>query len=104
MATCVGMVIRVGGVTFNTFVNTLKPVTCRYVRRASGQLSLTRSAHGVRSSLYEHVRAGYSDKPDLDMRRVCEETDKVMTDVDHRKGGLCGDDVREIVRHCAAFN
>ncbi|KAG7277042.1 hypothetical protein CRUP_025452 [Coryphaenoides rupestris] len=94
MATCFGTVARLGVVTFNTI---LKPVSCRYVRRPSGQLSLTRSAHGVRSSLYEHVRAGYSDKPDLDMRRVCEDTDKVIADVDHRKGGLCGDDVREIV-------
>ena len=96
MAICMGMAARVGGVTYNA----LKPVTCGYARRAqSHQLCLRRFAHGVRSSLYEHVREGYSDKPDLDMRLVCEETDKVIANVENRKGGLRGDDVREIVRH-----
>ncbi|XP_056467246.1 serine--tRNA ligase, mitochondrial [Gadus chalcogrammus] len=93
MATCIGMVARVGGVTFNA----LKPVTCEYARRSSNQISLNRFAHGIRSSLYDHVREGYSDKPDLDMRLVCEETDKVVANVENRKGGLRGVDVREIV-------
>uniref|UniRef100_A0A8C4ZMS8 serine--tRNA ligase n=1 Tax=Gadus morhua TaxID=8049 RepID=A0A8C4ZMS8_GADMO len=80
-------------VTFNA----LKPVTCEYARRSSNQISLNRFAHGIRSSLYDHVREGYSDKPDLDMRLVCEETDKVVANVENRKGGLRGVDVREIV-------
>ena len=99
MATCIGMVARVGGVTFNA----LKPVTCEYAIRSSNQISLNRFAHGIRSSLYDHVREGYSDKPDLDMRLVCEETDKVVANVENRKGGLRGVDVREIVRHCTTF-
>uniref|UniRef100_A0A8C5C3H5 Serine--tRNA ligase, mitochondrial n=1 Tax=Gadus morhua TaxID=8049 RepID=A0A8C5C3H5_GADMO len=73
------------------------PVTCEYARRSSNQISLNRFAHGIRSSLYDHVREGYSDKPDLDMRLVCEETDKVVANVENRKGGLRGVDVREIV-------
>lgn len=56
-----------------------------------------RFAHSTRSSLYEHVREGYSDKPELDMRAVCEETDKVIANVENRKGDLQGDDVRKIV-------
>ena len=99
MAICIGMVARVGGVTFNA----LKPVTCGCARRASNKLCLKRFAHGIRSSLYDHVREGYSDKPDLDMRLVCEETDKVIANVANRKGGLRGDDVREILRHCTTF-
>uniref|UniRef100_A0A8D3C567 Serine--tRNA ligase, mitochondrial n=1 Tax=Scophthalmus maximus TaxID=52904 RepID=A0A8D3C567_SCOMX len=55
------------------------------------------SSHGARSSLYEHVREGYSDKPELDMRAVCEETDKVIANVEGRKGELRADDVRAIV-------
>ncbi|XP_061135950.1 serine--tRNA ligase, mitochondrial isoform X2 [Syngnathus typhle] len=51
-----------------------------------------------RSSLYEHVREGYSDKPQLDMRAVCEQTDKVIANVESRKGELRGEDVKEIVR------
>uniref|UniRef100_A0A8C5AR37 Serine--tRNA ligase, mitochondrial n=1 Tax=Gadus morhua TaxID=8049 RepID=A0A8C5AR37_GADMO len=74
-----------------------EPVTCEYARRSSNQISLNRFAHGIRSSLYDHVREGYSDKPDLDMRLVCEETDKVVANVENRKGGLRGVDVREIV-------
>ncbi|XP_051934918.1 serine--tRNA ligase, mitochondrial [Hippocampus zosterae] len=50
-----------------------------------------------RSSLYEHVREGYSDKPELDMRAVCDQTDKVIANVESRKGELCGQDVKEIV-------
>uniref|UniRef100_A0A8D0A976 Serine--tRNA ligase, mitochondrial n=1 Tax=Sander lucioperca TaxID=283035 RepID=A0A8D0A976_SANLU len=59
-----------------------------------------RFSHGARSSLYEHVREGYSDKPELDMRAVCEETDKVIANVENRKGDLRGDDVRNIVSVC----
>uniref|UniRef100_A0AAQ5Z9I7 Serine--tRNA ligase, mitochondrial n=1 Tax=Amphiprion ocellaris TaxID=80972 RepID=A0AAQ5Z9I7_AMPOC len=59
-----------------------------------------RLSHAARSSLYEHVREGYSDKPELDMRAVCEETDKVIANVENRKGELTGDDVRKIVSVC----
>lgn len=48
--------------------------------------------------MYEHVREGFSDKPDLDMRLVCEETDKVIANVEGRKGDLRGEDVHKIVR------
>uniref|UniRef100_A0A4W5QY60 Seryl-tRNA synthetase 2, mitochondrial n=1 Tax=Hucho hucho TaxID=62062 RepID=A0A4W5QY60_9TELE len=43
------------------------------------------------------IAKGYSDKPDLDMRLVCEETDKVIANVETRKWDLRGADVREIV-------
>nr|XP_023689212.1 serine--tRNA ligase, mitochondrial [Paramormyrops kingsleyae] len=67
------------------------------VFRASALVLSRRRAHSLRSSLYEHVRDGYSDKPQLDMRYVCEETDKVIANVEKRKGELRGEDVPEIV-------
>uniref|UniRef100_A0A671UIT8 Serine--tRNA ligase, mitochondrial n=1 Tax=Sparus aurata TaxID=8175 RepID=A0A671UIT8_SPAAU len=72
------------------------------MRLSSGPVGRTchRLSHGARSSLYEHVREGYSDKPELDMRAVCEETDKVIANVESRKGDLRGDDVRKIVSVC----
>uniref|UniRef100_A0A667XQF2 Serine--tRNA ligase, mitochondrial n=1 Tax=Myripristis murdjan TaxID=586833 RepID=A0A667XQF2_9TELE len=79
MATCMGMVARVGGTALN---------------RAG---LFTPQRWSSRSSLYEHVREGYSDKPELDMTLVCEHTDKVMANVESRKGDLRGDDVRDIV-------
>lgn len=85
MATPASMVARVRVAVLTA----LKPLT--------GQCPRRRFAHGVRSSLYEHVRAGYSDKPELDVRAVCEETDKVIANVESRKGDLQGDDVRKIV-------
>uniref|UniRef100_A0A671PQC7 serine--tRNA ligase n=1 Tax=Sinocyclocheilus anshuiensis TaxID=1608454 RepID=A0A671PQC7_9TELE len=57
------------------------------------------SSRPVRSSLYEHVLEGYSHKPKLDMRRVCEETDAVKEEVENRKGDLRAADVGVIVRH-----
>ncbi len=42
---------------------------------------------------------GYSHKPKLDMRRVCEETDAVKEEVENRKGDLRAADVGVIVRH-----
>lgn len=47
--------------------------------------------------MYEHVREGYSDKPELDMGAVCEQTEAVVENVESRKGGLRGEDVRRIV-------
>uniref|UniRef100_A0A674CRR8 Serine--tRNA ligase, mitochondrial n=1 Tax=Salmo trutta TaxID=8032 RepID=A0A674CRR8_SALTR len=91
MATCIGMVVRLGT------LNVLKPVSRHFTRQGSKLFTPSRSTHEVRSSLYEHVREGYSDKPDLDMRLVCEETDKVIANVETRKGDLRGADVREIV-------
>uniref|UniRef100_A0A3Q3R8W6 Serine--tRNA ligase, mitochondrial n=1 Tax=Monopterus albus TaxID=43700 RepID=A0A3Q3R8W6_MONAL len=93
MATCIGMVARVRGVTLNV----LKPVARHYSRQRTNVFIPHRFSHGARSSLYEHVCEGYSDKPELDMRAVCEETDKVITNVENRKGELRGDDVRKIV-------
>lgn len=68
------------------------------MRQRIGLFTPQRCSHGARSSLYEHVREGYSDKPELDMRSVCEETDKVIANVESRKGDLRGDDVRKMVR------
>ncbi|XP_034724024.1 serine--tRNA ligase, mitochondrial isoform X2 [Etheostoma cragini] len=93
MATCVGMVARVGG----TVLTVLKPVARQCSRQRTSVFIPNRFSHGARSSLYEHVREGYSDKPELDMRAVCEETEKVIANVENRKGDLRGDDVRNIV-------
>ncbi|KAG7223056.1 hypothetical protein INR49_015815 [Caranx melampygus] len=92
MATCIGMVARVGG----TALTILKPVSRQCYRQRTSVFIPHRFSHGVRSSLYEHVREGYSDKPELDMRTVCEETDKVIANVESRKGDLRADDVRKI--------
>lgn len=75
----------------------LKPLVRLCRRQRTGVQIPCRFAHVPRSSLYEHVREGYSDKPELDMRAVCEETDKVIANVENRKGDLRGDDVRKIV-------
>ncbi|XP_049925159.1 serine--tRNA ligase, mitochondrial [Epinephelus moara] len=93
MATCIGMVARVRC----TALSVLKPVARQCSRQRTFVFTPHRFSHGVRSSLYEHVCEGYSDKPELDMRAVCEETDKVIVNVENRKGDLKGDDVRKIV-------
>lgn len=93
MATCIGMVAKVG--VFAAAV--LKPVARQCRVHSVNVFVPHRLSHGVRSRLYEHVREGYSDKPELDMRAVCEETDKVIANVESRKGDLRGDDVRKIV-------
>lgn len=93
MATCIGMVVRVGG----SALSVLKPVVRQCSRPGTRVFIPHRLSHGARSSLYEHVRDGYSDKPELDMRAVCEETHKVIANVENRKGDLRGDDVRKIV-------
>ncbi|XP_044057240.1 serine--tRNA ligase, mitochondrial [Siniperca chuatsi] len=93
MATSIGMMVRVGGAALTVF----KPVARQCSRQRTSVFIPHRFSHGARSSLYEHVREGYSDKPELDMRAVCEETDKVIANVESRKGDLRGDDVRKIV-------
>ncbi|XP_062329647.1 serine--tRNA ligase, mitochondrial [Osmerus eperlanus] len=92
MATSIGMVGRLGSV-----LNVLNRVARQCARQGTILFTQRRLAHGVRSSLYEHVRDGYSDKPDLDMQLVCEETDKVIANVVTRKGDLRGEDVKLIV-------
>lgn len=79
-----------------TALTVIKPAL-RRCSRAQGLLLPRRLYHGVRSSLYEHVREGYSDKPELDMGAVCEQTEAVVENVESRKGGLRGEDVRRIV-------
>ncbi|GAA6229309.1 serine--tRNA ligase, mitochondrial [Lates japonicus] len=93
MATRIGMVARVGGAALTV----LKPVSRQCARQRTSVFVPHRLSHGVRSSLYKHVREGFSDKPELDMRAVCEKTDKVIANVEGRKGDLRADDVRKIV-------
>ena len=93
MATCVGMVARIGCAALTA----LKPAAGRCSKQRTSVFFPLRFSHGARSSLYEHVREGYSDKPELDMRAVCEDPDKVMANVENRKGDLRADDVRRIV-------
>ncbi|XP_058489269.1 serine--tRNA ligase, mitochondrial [Solea solea] len=88
MATLISMVVTVR----NSGHSVLKTLW-----RSSVLMKLQRYCHGARSSLYEHVREGYSDKPELDMRAVCEHTDTVRANVENRKGDLCADDVDKIV-------
>lgn len=94
MATCIGTVVRFGGAALTAV---FQPVARQCCRQRARVYVPRRFSHGARSSLYEHVREGYSDKPELDMRAVCEETDKVIANVENRKGDLRGDDVRAIV-------
>ncbi|XP_038642088.1 serine--tRNA ligase, mitochondrial isoform X1 [Scyliorhinus canicula] len=53
--------------------------------------------HCSRSSLYQHVRDGYSDRPQLDMGLVCGHTRAVLDNVQNRKGELTREDVVDIV-------
>ncbi|KAL6116474.1 sars2 [Pungitius sinensis] len=94
MATCIGTVVRLGGAALTAVFQPVAGPCCRRIARVYVP---RRFSHETRSSLYEHVREGYSDKPELDMRAVCEETDKVIANVENRKGDLRGDDVRAIV-------
>lgn len=74
----------------------LSPVLRRCPRPALAQSH--RCRHGTpRSSLYEHVRGGYSDKPQLDMEQVCADPEEAVANVESRKGELRGADVHEIV-------
>lgn len=93
MSSCISMAARVGIVTLAA----IKPVTRHYSGQKITLIIPRRLCHRTRSSLYEHACEGYSDKPDLDMTAVCAETDKVIANVENRKGELRGDDVRKIV-------
>lgn len=94
MATCMSIVVK------RTALTVFMPFVRLCSRQRTDVFIPQRFSHGARSSLYEHVREGYSDKPELDMRTVCEETDKVIENVENRKGELRGDDVRKIVSVC----
>ncbi|XP_068173383.1 serine--tRNA ligase, mitochondrial isoform X2 [Antennarius striatus] len=83
MATYVWTVVRVGSAA----VSVMKPLPGRCVRQMS-----------VRSRLYEHVRAGYSDRPELDMSPVCEDPERVTENLQNRKADLQGHDVRSMVQ------
>ncbi|XP_026994686.2 serine--tRNA ligase, mitochondrial [Tachysurus fulvidraco] len=50
-----------------------------------------------RSSLFEHIKEGYSDKPQLDMRTICKHTEQVISELENRKGDLGPSDVRAII-------
>ncbi|XP_044209587.1 serine--tRNA ligase, mitochondrial [Thunnus albacares] len=93
MATAFSMAARVG----RAALTVLKPVARHYSRQRSSVVIPHRFSHKAHSSLYEHVREGYSDKPELDMTAVCEHTDSVIANVESRKGDLRGEDVRNIV-------
>lgn len=90
MATPVGTLMRLGASVV------LKPVLWHYPWLTM-LISPRRCAHSLGSSLYEQARESYIHKPDLDMRMVCEEMDKVISNVESRKGDLQGADVRDIV-------
>ncbi|XP_060711965.1 serine--tRNA ligase, mitochondrial isoform X3 [Hemiscyllium ocellatum] len=64
--------------------------------RSPGRCPFSR-AYCRKSSLYDHVRDGYSDRPQLDMGLVCSNTQAVLDNVRNRKGELTGDDVADIV-------
>nr|XP_014348517.1 PREDICTED: serine--tRNA ligase, mitochondrial [Latimeria chalumnae] len=51
----------------------------------------------TKSSLYEHVREGYSARPQLDMDYVCSNTEEVMRNIESRKGELSLQDLQETV-------
>uniref|UniRef100_A0A4W4GK42 Serine--tRNA ligase, mitochondrial n=1 Tax=Electrophorus electricus TaxID=8005 RepID=A0A4W4GK42_ELEEL len=55
------------------------------------------SSGSVRSSLLEHMRQGYTDKPELNMRWLCEHTHQVIANVENRKGDLRAADVGVII-------
>ncbi|XP_038622957.1 serine--tRNA ligase, mitochondrial [Tachyglossus aculeatus] len=49
------------------------------------------------SLLFEHVRLGYSSRPQLDMGPYCARAEEAARDVDRRKGPLSSDDLLEVV-------
>ncbi|XP_076833050.1 serine--tRNA ligase, mitochondrial [Brachyhypopomus gauderio] len=55
------------------------------------------SSNGARSSLFEHIREGYSDKPQLNMPWVCEHTDEVVANLEKRREDLGAADVRVVI-------
>ncbi|XP_078462441.1 serine--tRNA ligase, mitochondrial [Lampetra planeri] len=56
-----------------------------------------RSSSSAISSLYSHVRDGYSEKPELDMAHVCSHGEAWASDVEARKGELAARDVQDII-------
>ncbi|XP_043849473.1 serine--tRNA ligase, mitochondrial isoform X2 [Dromiciops gliroides] len=50
-----------------------------------------------RNLLYEHVREGYSARPQLDMERLCAHPEEAARALEHRKGELRPADLSEII-------
>ncbi|XP_036602788.1 serine--tRNA ligase, mitochondrial [Trichosurus vulpecula] len=50
-----------------------------------------------RNLLYEHVREGYSARPQLDMERLCAHPEEAARSLQHRKGELRPEDLSEII-------
>ncbi|XP_053363316.1 serine--tRNA ligase, mitochondrial isoform X1 [Clarias gariepinus] len=93
MACFIGTVLRFRSFFFPT--STVKRYMWNSPRR-----TFTLCASGgaqSRSSLFEHIKEGYSDKPDLDMLRICEHPDQVITELVNRKGDLGAVDVQAII-------
>ncbi|XP_027711064.1 serine--tRNA ligase, mitochondrial isoform X4 [Vombatus ursinus] len=51
----------------------------------------------TRNLLYEHVREGYSARPQLDMERLCAQPEEAARALEHRKGELRPADLSEII-------
>lgn len=94
MALSVGTVLRFRSLFF--FTSTVKQYVCNSTGRIFSSSSSGRAQS--RSSLFEHIKEGYSDKPELDMQRICEHTEQVINELENRKGDLGAVDVRAIVR------
>ncbi|XP_060799707.1 serine--tRNA ligase, mitochondrial isoform X1 [Neoarius graeffei] len=92
MASSVGTVTRFRSFFF--FMSTVKQYVCNTPGRIFSSYSNRAQS---RSSLFEHIKQGYSDKPEVDMRRICEHTDQVITELENRKGDLRAVDVRNII-------
>ncbi|XP_072313190.1 serine--tRNA ligase, mitochondrial [Eucyclogobius newberryi] len=76
-----------------------RPVLALSLRHEHAASRSGPTEHGAsRSSLYEHVREGYSDKPELHMTELCADPEAAVVNVESRKGELRGDDVRQIVK------
>ncbi|KAI5098755.1 serine--tRNA ligase, mitochondrial, partial [Silurus meridionalis] len=91
MASSIRTVIRFRSIVFTSAVKH----ACKTLGRIFSSCSSGRIQ--TRSSLYEHIKEGYSDKPKLDMLRICEHTDQVISEVLNRKGDLVAADVRAII-------
>lgn len=89
-----GTVTRFRSLVF--FTSTVKHHVCNTQGRVFSSCPSGRGQS--KSSIFEHVKEGYSDKPELDMRRICEHTDQVISELENRKGDLGAFDVRAIVR------
>uniref|UniRef100_A0A8D0CA21 serine--tRNA ligase n=1 Tax=Salvator merianae TaxID=96440 RepID=A0A8D0CA21_SALMN len=69
----------------------------RLFRRAkSGQVAAAAAAAAGRSRLYEHVREGWSARPQLDLRTLSGQLDQAERELQRRKGPLGPRDLREI--------